>query len=199
MRDIRRLKIDIAKRPAGSVKQLTNRPILSQHTKILHVVEGRIRRIRNSKPRKDSRALNNKSTIARLQILPRPEDTIDGRVVQIEDRVTGGRKEVTRRITADGVVAAAVHAEIFIGKVTLETVLEGRDIRALEQIHHFVDCRPGRRIGVEIAAQATGVVVQPCSILVFQPRYSEGGRDGPEIHLEAVDMSVRSRLFISIR
>lgn len=146
-----RLKVDVAKRPPSRIKQLTDGPVLGQHTEILHIIKGSIRSIRNAKARQDSRALDNKSPIVRLHILPRPEDTINGRVVQVEDRVTGGGEEVTSRITADGVVAAAVHPEVFIGEVALKAVLEGRDIIALEQVHHLVDGRPGRGIRVEIA------------------------------------------------
>lgn len=159
---------------------------------ILHIIECRIHRIRNPKSRKHSRALNNKRTIARRQILPRPEHSINRRVVQVEGRVTGGSEKVASRVAADGVVAAAVYAEVFIGEVALETVLEGRDIRALEEIHHLVDCCPGRGIGVEVAAQAAGVIFQAGSILRFQTRDFEGYKGWSEVHFEAVGMSVKA-------
>jgi len=159
---------------------------------ILHIIERRVHRIRNPKSRKHSRALNNKRTIARRQILPRPEDSINRRVVQVEDRVTGGSEEVASRVAADGVVAAAVHAQVFIGEVALETALEGRDVRALEQIHHLVDCCPGRGIGVEVAAQAARVIFEACSILWFQTGDFEGYKGWSEVHFEAVGMSVKA-------
>lgn len=115
-------------------------------------------------------------------------------MVQIEGRVAGRRKEVARRVTGDGVVAATVHAQVAVGEIALQTILEVADSGAVEEVEHLVDCGPGSGLNVDVAAETAGVVVEASAVLGCDAIDEEGGSKGAEVYSEAVFVSTTSTL-----
>jgi hypothetical protein len=64
-------------------------------------------------------------------VLPDPPCTIDLSMVQEEVRVAGRSVEVAARVATDPEVAASVHTQVAGREVTLHSVLEAEDIRAV--------------------------------------------------------------------
>lgn len=64
-------------------------------------------------------------------VLPDPPCTVDLGVVEEEVGVTRGGIEIAARVAADPEVAAGMHTEVFVRKVTLHPVLEADDVGAV--------------------------------------------------------------------
>lgn len=87
-------QINIAKGTTSGIQQLPDSLWRSQRTAhIDDIIEGSVGRAWHQ-TRKNSRPLHDISPRLGVLILPRPEDTVDGGVVEEESRVTGGSEEI---------------------------------------------------------------------------------------------------------
>ena len=113
----------IAERPTNGTRRLPKRQRASIDTKINQIIQRSIpaRRIVINR----NRATNRIRARIRVLILPDPEDTIDIRVVQPEDGVSGRVGEISAWVAAPGEVAAGVHSHVSVGEVALEAVDPG--------------------------------------------------------------------------
>lgn len=92
----------------------------------------------------------------------------------------------TARITANGIVAAAVDAQEAIREVTLHPILEVKDVvLLLDQVKYVLGCCPARCVLGDITAETAGVVVQSGAVLSDDSWDLETGEDRAEVDSEA--------------
>ena len=120
--NVRKL-VYIAERPTNGTRRLPKRQRATIDTKINQIIQRSIpaRRIIINR----NRATNRIRARIRVLILPDPEDTIDVRVVQPEDGVSGRVGKISAWVAAPGEVAGGVHAHVPVGEVALEPVDPG--------------------------------------------------------------------------
>lgn len=102
----------------------------------------------------------------RVLHLPEPPRAVNHAVVQVEGRVAGRREDVVGRVAAEGVVAAAVHANVAGPGHALQLQLEGGDGGRRED-GGFDGGRVGEgaeNVVVEVAAPAAGVVGEAVAV-----------------------------------
>lgn len=97
-----------------------------------------------------------------VQHLPDPPHAVDHGVMQVECRVTGGGEDIVTGVATEGVVAAAVDADVSGAGDALHLHLEVVGVLGLEDV-----AENGRGVGVpsvdgvtQVALQATGVVLE---------------------------------------
>jgi hypothetical protein len=88
----------------------------------------------------------------------------------------------TTRITANGIVAAAVDTQEAIREITLHPILKVKDVLLVnDQIDDMVGGRPARCVFIDITAETAGVVIQSGPVLSDNTRDLETGEDGAEV------------------
>jgi len=163
------LNVNITKRPSHRTHQTPDLDRPAINPDIYIIVQRDVRTGRMIQKR--AGAGNGVLAILRIGRLPAGPDAIDHAVVEEEDGVAG--------VTADGVVAAAVDADVAAAGHALHVELEGGDVRAvLEQRGDGAGVGEGLRyVWVQVAFQAARVVGR---VVGVEGRAGEGGR--AEVH-----------------
>lgn len=109
-----RLQVNIAERTLHSRQQIANRPSrTSSISKLNLIIE---RAVRTGWHVKESLRPGNsfvrELALVRRQHLPDPPDAVDHAVVKVKSRVTGAGEHIVAGIAAEGVVTAAVNADL---------------------------------------------------------------------------------------
>lgn len=109
------LKVHITKRPSHRAHQILNLPLLRSHiTKLNHILQRTVRTRRVVQERPCARnSVISELALVRRQFLPNPPHAVDVGVVQVESRVARGCEDVVTGVATEGVVAAAVDADLW--------------------------------------------------------------------------------------
>lgn len=88
-------------------------------------------------------------------------------------------------------MAAGVDADVAIGEIALQAILEGGDITiVIDQVDDFLNCGPFSSVRVDITAQAARVIVKAGAILLLHTRDVKSHPERAEVDGEAADMGL---------
>ena len=111
------LQVNITEWTLHSRQQIANRPSRSSSITELDLIIKRAVRARRlvKESLRSSDGFARELALVRRQHLPDPPDAVDHAVVKVECRVAGASEHVVAGIAAEGVVAAAVNADLGYG------------------------------------------------------------------------------------